>query len=314
MFENDDRLPKIFQQLHEDQRTRRVMMSMWERYEARKYESAASSQPRFTFHADSRNFMNSLRAIVGSLLAVFVISGSLLTTSGTANASEVVSITFVGVGSATAVSAQQSTSSSETAKVRAAAIAYVARDSGVSARSLRATFVKVSTVNPAYSYVYANSQFGPVEVLLSKVGRTWRVVNYGTGGFDCNDAPLAVMRNVGATVYECVPGQRYFVYSATQKKVIAAAMIHAKYYVLNSDGARLSKKGLAKQLAFEKFPTYAINAVASSIKANWNANATVTGWRYLELGVSPGQIHDQLVFDGFTSAEASYAVRHLYDN
>lgn len=263
--------------------------------------------------------MKIFRKLSAVLLASSVIAGGLTAVSESASAAPVSASFSVSATSASFVNAvstsatKTAVSPSEVSKVKSAAFARLAHDSGISVKSMRAISVKFSKINSSYAYVDVNSQFGPVEVLLSKVGRTWRVVTYGTGGFDCNDAPLAVMRNVGATVYECVPGQRYFVYTATQKKVIAAAMIHAKYYVLDSNGSRLSKKGLAKQLAFEKFPTYAINAVASSIKANWNANATVCGWRYLELGVSPTGIYDQLVFDGFTSAEASYAVRHLYD-
>jgi hypothetical protein len=80
---------------------------------------------------------------------------------------------------------------------------FVARDSKV--RS-----ITVSTANPHYALVRLSSRSsGPARALERKgTGRraTWRVIDYGAGGFGCSAAPKKVFKDLFGNSGACLPG------------------------------------------------------------------------------------------------------------
>ncbi len=82
------------------------------------------------------------------------------------------------------------------------------------------------------------------------------------------------------------------------------AVRKAKSYL---DLSGFSRKGLIKQLEFEKFSTEDATYAADAIGADWNEQAAKKAKSYLDLsGYSRASLIKQLEFEGFTNAQAAY--------
>lgn len=143
-------------------------------------------------------------------------------TANIGSAALAVLATVVGVGSPSpAASAVSTSAASDRANITAATVKVLAREARVPAREIRVTTARVSTVNPAYGFARAKLRTvntDDAEVLLTKVGRTWRVVTYGTGGFGCDESPPSVTREFGVYVNDCNPGDRFYVEHGIERR------------------------------------------------------------------------------------------------
>lgn len=76
--------------------------------------------------------------------------------------------------------------------------------------------------------------------------------------------------------------------------------------------AGMSEEGLRKQLAFEEFPSDAIDYALANVKVDYNEQALVKAKSYDNwASMSDSQLYDQLKFEGFTDEQAQYALDNL---
>lgn len=76
------------------------------------------------------------------------------------------------------------------------------------------------------------------------------------------------------------------------------------------DISAFSRKGLIKQLVFEKFEKADAEYGVDALKVDWNEQAAKKAQEYLDIqSFSKGALIDQLVFEGFSKDEAAYGVK-----
>lgn len=96
--------------------------------------------------------------------------------------------------------------------------------------------------------------------------------------------------------------------SSTMEKMTKSqeqAVESAKNYL---DFSSFSKKGLIRQLEFEKFSKEDATFAVSQLKVDWKKQAVKSAEDYLDTGTfSRGSLIDQLKFDGFTTEQAEFA-------
>lgn len=245
---------------------------------------------------------NTYRAMVSTALSAFVV----FSYAGSAGA-------VTGTPMST-VSGKTPTSKSTISKVNQAALTEVAKDTGHKKTVFRVSHTRVSKVNKAFAateIAFKDNRTDAAEVLLVKSGKTWKVKSYGTGGFTCDEAPLAVMNNLKVSVESCLPSQHYYKFTAKQRKVNARAMSDAKLYS-SRDDYYMSKMRVIELLKADKYPDYAVQYVSSRVKADWNLNAYLTAFEYFAAGMSDEALCDQLFNDGFTNSEIRHALLRIY--
>ena len=75
------------------------------------------------------------------------------------------------------------------------------------------------------------------------------------------------------------------------------------------DAMPFSRKGLIKQLMFEKYTAEDAAWAVDRVKVDWNVQASLSAKRYLDtMPFSREGLIKQLVFEGFTPEEAAYGV------
>lgn len=74
-----------------------------------------------------------------------------------------------------------------------------------------------------------------------------------------------------------------------------------------------SASGLRKQLEFEQFPPSAIDYAMANLSVDWNQQAVLKARSYdsTGLGLSDNGLVDQLIYEGFTPAQAQYGVDNM---
>ena len=76
------------------------------------------------------------------------------------------------------------------------------------------------------------------------------------------------------------------------------------------DISAFSRKGLIKQLVFEKFEKADAEYGVDALKIDWKEQAAKKAQEYLDIqSFSKGALIDQLVFEGFSKDEAAYGVK-----
>lgn len=74
-----------------------------------------------------------------------------------------------------------------------------------------------------------------------------------------------------------------------------------------------SKKGLIKQLKFEKFSTEEAEYAANNVNADWMDQAVLTAQNYLDtMPFSKKELIKQLEFEGFTKSQAKHGAEEAY--
>lgn len=85
------------------------------------------------------------------------------------------------------------------------------------------------------------------------------------------------------------------------------AMLAARGYL---ESQPFSKKGLVKQLKFDKYSTADAKWAVTHIKVDWDAQAVKAGEQYLSTQpFSKAGLVEQLKFDGFTEAQAEHGAK-----
>lgn len=75
-----------------------------------------------------------------------------------------------------------------------------------------------------------------------------------------------------------------------------------------------SKKGLVKQLKFEKFSTEDAEWAADNVKTDWDEQAVKAAVQYLDtMAFSEADLAAQLVHDGFTKKQAKHGASKAYN-
>jgi hypothetical protein len=109
----------------------------------------------------------------------------------------------LGCAVATGASAARRPSAAEARAIRTAAEAFIRKEGTPAAKDNRIIRVVVSTVSPQYARVDVRSKLaGPALMLLRARSDGWKVITFGSGGFGCNLAPRAVLRDL---IGGCVP-------------------------------------------------------------------------------------------------------------
>lgn len=94
--------------------------------------------------------------------------------------------------------------------------------------------------------------------------------------------------------------------TASQKNAISKAESYLDY-------SAFSKKGLIKQLEFEKFDKKDAEYAVENIDVDWNEQAVKKAESYLDYSSFSKQgLIEQLEFEGFTKAEAQYGADKAY--
>lgn len=190
----------------------------------------------------------------------------------------------------------------------------IAKDTGYSPKRIYVKNIKISKNNKNFAGAIAglsNAPHDPVEVILVRNGKTWKVTNYGTGGFECDTAPLNVIKEFKFEINNCTPSQKYYPFTKAQMKVNAAAMKRAAHYA-NPKTTKMSKKNTLNMLKFEKYPSYSISYVSTRFKANWAQNARLMAQEFMNSPIhfTRNEIQNSLTKDeGFTPAEVAYAIK-----
>ncbi|WJY73289.1 Ltp family lipoprotein [Corynebacterium auriscanis] len=88
------------------------------------------------------------------------------------------------------------------------------------------------------------------------------------------------------------------------------ALIKAESYLSTMP---FSASGLRKQLEYEQFPATAIDYAMANITVDWNQQAVLKARSYdsTGLGLSDDGLVDQLIYEGFTPAQARYGVDNM---
>ena len=115
----------------------------------------------------------------------------------------------LGVGAIPAF-AHRSPTRSERAAIVTAFNRYKRAHRSFVARDSKVRTILVSSANPHYALVRLSSRSqGPARALERKgTGRraTWRVIDYGAGGFSCSVAPKKVFKDFFGNSGACLPG------------------------------------------------------------------------------------------------------------
>lgn len=200
---------------------------------------------------------------------------------------------------------------SELNAVATAAVKKLAAESPFPASSLVVKQVKISKTNGKFALAVVepiNKDTDPASVVLTKVGKTWRVNTYGTAGFDCNNAPLKVLREFKLDVFNCKPTQQYYAFNKAQQKMNAKALTNAKLLVLNGGTSESAMKRSLKEM---RLPDYSIAYAARNVHANYFANAVHAADVYTSFGYKKVYVLKALLEEGFTLPQANYGIRHL---
>ena len=100
--------------------------------------------------------------------------------------------------------AKHPAASAQKKAIERAVAAFVAKPGSPAAKDNRVLTISVSTVSAAYAAAKLSSKSaGPSNVLLHETGATWKVVDFGSGAFPCNDASKAILKDL---LGGCVPG------------------------------------------------------------------------------------------------------------
>jgi len=96
-----------------------------------------------------------------------------------------------------------------------------------------------------------------------------------------------------------------------------AAYMSARNYIINLGG--FSTKMLYRQLTYEGFTEdetiFAMSWLEALKQVDYNEQAYLSARRYMELfSMSQKQLHNQLVFEGFTDEQITYAIARIYKN
>ena len=96
-----------------------------------------------------------------------------------------------------------------------------------------------------------------------------------------------------------------------------AAYMSARNYIINLGG--FSTKMLYRQLTYEGFTEdetiFAMSWLEALKQVDYNEQAYLSARRYMELfSMSQKQLHNQLVFEGFTDEQIIYAIARIYKN
>lgn len=76
--------------------------------------------------------------------------------------------------------------------------------------------------------------------------------------------------------------------------------------------AGMSEEGLRKQLAFEEYPSEAIDYALANVEVDYNEQALTKAKSYDNwASMSDSRLYDQLKFEGFTDEQAQYALDNL---
>lgn len=76
--------------------------------------------------------------------------------------------------------------------------------------------------------------------------------------------------------------------------------------------AGMSEDSLRKQLAYEEYPSDAIDYALANVKVDYNEQALIKAKSYDNwASMSDSQLYDQLKFEGFTDEQAQYALDNL---
>lgn len=94
-----------------------------------------------------------------------------------------------------------------------------------------------------------------------------------------------------------------------------AAYMSARNYIINLGG--FSTKTLYRQLTYEGFTEdetiFAMSWLEALKQVDYNEQAYLSARRYMELfSMSQKQLHNQLVFEGYTDEQINYAIARIY--